>query len=69
MNIDKVGNTGNASLGLCLDDIVQEKNYPKNSLIVLLAAESTKWLYGATLLKWHGSLTKKGENESGIQIK
>lgn len=27
----------------------------------MLAAESTKWLYGATLLKWHGSLTDKDQ--------
>ncbi|KAL6061402.1 Beta-ketoacyl-[acyl-carrier-protein] synthase III, variant 2 [Balamuthia mandrillaris] len=61
-NFERVGNTANASLLLCLDEVVQEDTLPEGAIIMMLAAESTKWLYGTLLLRY-SSLKRHDNNE------
>lgn len=65
-NFDKVGNTANASLLICLADLVEENTLPEGAKVMLVAAESTKWLYGTLLLKW---TSLKGQPCKAIQRK
>ena len=50
-NFSKYGNTANASLFLSLDEIHRQRRMKDGESVLLLAAESTKWLYGGTLLR------------------
>eukprot|EP01097_Dermamoeba_algensis_P007257 TRINITY_DN4557_c0_g1_i1.p1 TRINITY_DN4557_c0_g1~~TRINITY_DN4557_c0_g1_i1.p1 ORF type:complete len:470 (-),score=114.23 TRINITY_DN4557_c0_g1_i1:106-1437(-) len=63
MNFERVGNTANGSLLICLDEIVRD--YPRmlqpGALVMMVAAESSKWLYGATLLRYDGLSEKKDQ--------
>lgn len=52
MNFERVGNTANASIPLCIDEMVQSDALPDDALVLGLAAESTKWLYGVMALRW-----------------
>lgn len=52
MNFERVGNTANASLGLCIDELAEQDSLPDGALVLALAAESTKWLYGTFVLRW-----------------
>jgi hypothetical protein len=52
MNFERVGNTANASLGLCIDELADNDTLPDGALVLALAAESTKWLYGTFVLRW-----------------
>lgn len=75
-NFSRVGNTANGSLFLCLDELVrrdttdgsdQEHMLPPGSNVLLLAAESTKWLYGSVLVKYQPLLhLQKGGVENAI---
>ena len=52
LNLKKVGNTSSASLPIALDEMNRNKYINKGDLVFLLAAEASKWLYGAVALKW-----------------
>ena len=63
-NFPKVGNTANASTLLCLDEIDRKNEVPTGGLVLLLGAESTKWLYSSILLRWSPLV---GEQRSVVQ--
>lgn len=53
-NFERVGNTANGSLYICLDEIINQNRatIPHNGYILLISAESTKWLFGGVLLRY-----------------
>jgi 3-Oxoacyl-[acyl-carrier-protein (ACP)] synthase III C terminal len=75
VNFDRIGNTANASLFVCLDELVRRdttNGTPQAHLVapggnvLMIAAESTKWLYGAILLKYRPLLLEKAAREQGL---
>jgi 3-oxoacyl-[acyl-carrier-protein] synthase-3 len=52
-NFDRMGNTANGSLPICLAEIAKEDKLADGSLVMMVAAESTKWLYATVLFRWH----------------
>ena len=51
VNLDKYGNTSAASIGLALDEAVQNKKVQPGNL-VLLVAFGSGFTWGATLIRW-----------------
>ncbi|MCG8701738.1 MAG: 3-oxoacyl-ACP synthase III family protein [Bacteroidales bacterium] len=52
VDLDKVGNTGSASIFIALDHVNKKKYLKDGDILVLLPAEATKWVYGGVALKW-----------------
>ncbi|MBN2642288.1 MAG: ketoacyl-ACP synthase III [Victivallales bacterium] len=52
MNLDRYGNTSAASIGLCIDEMVNDK-LVKNGDYILLTAFGGGLTFGAMLLKWN----------------
>lgn len=52
-NFERVGNTANASTYLSLSELVEKQHFQDGDTIALLGAESTKWLYGSIVLRYH----------------
>lgn len=55
VDLDRVGNTGSASIYIALDRAVKERRLKKGDIVVLLPAEATKWVFGGVALRWTAS--------------
>jgi len=62
-NFDRIGNTANPSTFICLDEVVDKDELEDGSLVLIMNAESTKWLYGSLLLRWK-SIKKNPSKET-----
>ena len=51
-NFERVGNTANASVMLCLAEIAEQNKLAEGDYVIIASAESTKWLYASIVLKW-----------------
>ena len=51
INVDKIGNTGSASLGIALDEALNN-NLIKNGQLVLFAAVGAGFTFGASVWRW-----------------
>jgi 3-oxoacyl-[acyl-carrier-protein] synthase-3 len=60
------GNTANASLPLGLDLVAKQNVLPENALVMMIAAESTKWLFGCTVFRWHAFPNASGSVAAGV---
>jgi 3-oxoacyl-[acyl-carrier-protein] synthase-3 len=63
-NFDRWGNTANASLLLCLSEVVEQDNLPDGSIVALVSAESTKWLWGNVVFKWRSLRKQKNQTQN-----
>jgi 3-oxoacyl-[acyl-carrier-protein] synthase-3 len=52
VDLDKVANTGSAAIFIALDHTNRKHHLKDGDVVILLAAEATKWLYGGVALKW-----------------
>lgn len=51
-DVQRVANTGSASIFIALDRLNREGRLRRGDTVVLLPAEATKWLYGGIVLEW-----------------
>ncbi len=53
-NLQYVGNTGSPAVLLAWEHAVNEGRIKEGDLVMLLAIESSKWLFAGTVLRWKG---------------
>mmetsp|Transcript_5442 Transcript_5442/g.8032 ORF Transcript_5442/g.8032 Transcript_5442/m.8032 type:complete len:467 (-) Transcript_5442:441-1841(-) len=68
-NFESVGNTANGSQYLMLHDIINDKkaSVKNGDLLMLVSAESTKWLYGGVLLRFFKGKQLKSTKSKSIR--
>lgn len=52
VNVESVGNCGAASVPLAFDEAIRGTPLRAGDLVVLVAAEASKWLYGGASIRW-----------------
>lgn len=52
LNVEDIGNTSAAGVLIALDEVNRKKLINYNELMIIVGAESSKWLCGAIMLRW-----------------
>eukprot|EP01104_Vermistella_antarctica_P018205 TRINITY_DN6667_c0_g1_i1.p2 TRINITY_DN6667_c0_g1~~TRINITY_DN6667_c0_g1_i1.p2 ORF type:complete len:387 (+),score=77.63 TRINITY_DN6667_c0_g1_i1:361-1521(+) len=69
VNFDRVGNCGNASCFIAFTEFLEEqtkggesrwKTVKEGDLMLMISAESTKWLFGGVMLRYHPFVPRSG---------